>query len=62
MNPAGADDWPLIDEIVMKLRSAASGLASETFMNELNHQIKTVVFDPDVESELRRVAELSARW
>ena len=62
LNPAGADDWPLIDEIVMKLRSAASGLASQAFMNELNHQIKTEVCHPDVVEELRRVAEVSARW
>ena len=62
LNPAGAEEWPLIDEVVMRLRSVSSGLASAKFREELNAQLAELAPETDVLDELRRVAQASAEW
>jgi hypothetical protein len=62
LNPAGADDWPLIDDLVMRIRSVNSGLASAKFSEELNAQLAKLAPEADVLDELRRVAQASTEW
>ena len=61
VNPAGADNWPVIDELLMKLQSSASGVSPE-FQRELNAQLLEHAPDPSVLERLHRLVTESARW
>jgi hypothetical protein len=54
--PIGDADWALIDELLMQLDAAASGLASAAFVHQLDERIHRHMADVAAAAELRALA------
>ena len=61
-NPSGADEWRLIDELLMKLQASANARVTPEFARELENQLSEHVPDQHVIDRLRRLLEESATW
>jgi hypothetical protein len=62
VDPAGADDWRLIDELIMKLRAIATVCPTPEFRRELEAQLTQHTPNAFVRARLLRLAEESATW
>jgi hypothetical protein len=61
-DPEGADNWRIIDELLMKLQSSASVAVSPEFKRELEAQLFEHAPSPLVLERLHRLVAESARW
>jgi len=61
-NPAGADNWFIIDELLMKLRSSNSIAVTPQFQRELNAQLLEHAPEPSVLKRLHQLVAESGRW
>jgi hypothetical protein len=60
---AGASDWQAIDEVVTKLRLAATVPVSDSFRREAELRLAELAGgSSELECELRRLAEASKSW
>jgi hypothetical protein len=50
------DDWSQIDELLTGLDSAASGLASPSFVDEIEHKLQAATPDESTRMTLRELA------
>jgi len=60
--PHSGENWTLLNELIMGLRSEASGYASSGFSVELRERIDQVAPDLTVQRELRELANRSTNW
>jgi hypothetical protein len=55
------EEWYLIDELLSGIKAASSGLASDSFSQEVKGKLRAAVADAHVERRLREIA-LEQKW
>lgn len=58
-NPSSGDNWHIIDELLMKLTIKFEGVASESFVSDLERDIASAALERKVRMALLALAERS---